>query len=248
MAVYCASRRPPHTDQGTGAGYRSLTEALPDAQPVIRTRPAAAASLLAEEMMRSNHAWVLLVAGLGILHAVSPAPAVTAADDPGFRAFLRDFERGTTRFINGDPGPWKANVSQRDDVTLMGGWGIVAHGLEGHRRHATTGPRAGSSRAMPRCRWSTSFDGRQRRPRLHGGNRAEHRSAGRPAGDGADDAARHPRLPQGGRPLEAAAPACRSARRDDGARGRGETLTKWPLDKPGAKAHAGYHVAMAEAA
>ena len=78
--------------------------------------------------MRSNHAWVLLVAGLGILHAVSPAPAVTAADDPGLRAFLHDFERGTTRFINGDPGPWKANVSQRDDVTLMGGWGIVAHG------------------------------------------------------------------------------------------------------------------------
>ena len=79
--------------------------------------------------MQSNHAWVLLVAGLGILHAVSPAPAVTAADDiRSFRAFLQDFERGTTRFINGDPGPWKANVSQRDDVTLMGGWGIVAHG------------------------------------------------------------------------------------------------------------------------
>ena len=42
--------------------------------------------------MRSNHAWVLLVAGLGILHAVSPAPAVTAADDPGFCVFLHDVE------------------------------------------------------------------------------------------------------------------------------------------------------------
>jgi hypothetical protein len=43
--------------------------------------------------MRSNHAWVLLVAGLGILHAVSPAPAVTAADDdPALRAFLHDVE------------------------------------------------------------------------------------------------------------------------------------------------------------
>lgn len=81
--------------------------------------------------MQSNHAWVLLVAGLGILHAVSPAPAVTAADDNrSFRTFLQDFERGTTRFINGDPGPWKANVSQRDDVTLMGGWGIVARGWQ----------------------------------------------------------------------------------------------------------------------
>jgi ketosteroid isomerase-like protein len=48
--------------------------------------------------MQSNHAWVLLVAGLGILHAVSPAPAVSAADDDrSFRAFLQDFERGTTR-------------------------------------------------------------------------------------------------------------------------------------------------------
>ena len=79
--------------------------------------------------MQSTHAWVLLVAGLGILHAISPAPAVNAADDArSFHTFLRDFERGTTLFINGDPGPWKANVSQRDDVTLMGGWGIVAHG------------------------------------------------------------------------------------------------------------------------
>ena len=197
--------------------------------------------------MRSNHAWVLLVAGLGILHAVSPAPAVTAADDPGFRAFLRDFERGTTRFINGDPGPWKANVSQRDDVTLMGGWGIVAHGWKDTTaRYDWAARRFVESDAVLQV--DVRFDGRQRRPRLHGGNRAKHRSAGRHAGDGADDAARHPRLPQGGRPLEAAAPARRSARRDDGARVRGETLTKWPLDKPGAKAHAGYHVAMAEAA
>ena len=43
--------------------------------------------------MQSNHAWVLLVAGLGILHAVSPAPAIRAAqDDPGLRAFLHDVE------------------------------------------------------------------------------------------------------------------------------------------------------------
>ena len=86
--------------------------------------------------MQSNHAWVLLVAGLGILHAVSPAPAVRAAhDDPGLRAFLHDVE---------------ASERQRG-------------------------------------------------------------AAGGHAGDGADDAARHLRLPQGGRPVDAAAAAHRSA-------------------------------------
>jgi hypothetical protein len=54
--------------------------------------------------MQSNHAWVLLVAGLGILHAVSPAPAVTAADDdPGLRAFLHDVEaseRSAVRLVD----------------------------------------------------------------------------------------------------------------------------------------------------
>jgi ketosteroid isomerase-like protein len=81
--------------------------------------------------MQSNHAWALVfVAGLGILHAVSPGRATAAGDDAGFRAFLRDFEHGTTRFINGDPGPWKGLVSRRDDVTLMGGWGIVARGWQ----------------------------------------------------------------------------------------------------------------------
>ena len=42
--------------------------------------------------MQSNHAWMLLLAaGLGILHAVSPA-GTTATDDPGLRALLRDVE------------------------------------------------------------------------------------------------------------------------------------------------------------
>ena len=50
--------------------------------------------------MQSNHAWVLLVAGLGILHAVSPAPAIRAAqDDPGLRAFLDDVEANERRAV-----------------------------------------------------------------------------------------------------------------------------------------------------
>lgn len=44
--------------------------------------------------MQANHAWaLLLVAGLGILHAVSPArTTATATDDPGLRAILQDVE------------------------------------------------------------------------------------------------------------------------------------------------------------
>ena len=43
--------------------------------------------------MQSNHAWaLLLVAGLGILHAVSPARATADHDDQGLRALLQDVE------------------------------------------------------------------------------------------------------------------------------------------------------------
>ena len=51
--------------------------------------------------MRSHYTWtLLLVAGLGILHAVSPAPAVRAAhDDPGLRAFLDDVEASERRAV-----------------------------------------------------------------------------------------------------------------------------------------------------
>jgi ketosteroid isomerase-like protein len=41
---------------------------------------------------------------------------------------LPQFETGISRFINGDPAPWKRNASQRDDVTLLGGWGAYKKG------------------------------------------------------------------------------------------------------------------------
>lgn len=47
------------------------------------------------------------------------APAV----DPEFRAFLKTWEAAQTRFINGDAVLWKQHASQRDDVTLLGGFG-----------------------------------------------------------------------------------------------------------------------------
>ena len=55
--------------------------------------------------------------------------AAAAADDPApmldsaFAELVADFEDATERFMNGDPGPWRANASHRDDVTMMGAWG-----------------------------------------------------------------------------------------------------------------------------
>jgi SnoaL-like domain len=64
--------------------------------------------------MQSNHAWVLLVAGLGILHAVSPAPAVTAADDdPGLRAILHDVEASERSAVRLADTPAKAPMTLR---------------------------------------------------------------------------------------------------------------------------------------
>ena len=62
------------------------------------------------------------------------ASLVTAGDDAGFQAFLRQFEEGTGRFINGDATLWKQHVSQRDDATIMGGFG-------GYERGKEVGPR-----------------------------------------------------------------------------------------------------------
>jgi hypothetical protein len=66
-----------------------------------------------------------------MLAANTAAPRVTAVDDtPGFQAFLRQFEEGTNRFINGDATLWKQHVSQRGDATIMGGFGGYEQGKE----------------------------------------------------------------------------------------------------------------------
>src|SRR5687767_1583881 len=66
-----------------------------------------------------------------MLAATAAASRVTAIDDPsGFQAFLRRFEEGTGRFINGDATLWKQHVSQRDDATIMGGFGGYEKGRE----------------------------------------------------------------------------------------------------------------------
>ena len=43
--------------------------------------------------------------------------------DSSFRAFLPQWEKAQTRFINGDPALWKQNASHRDDATIFGAFG-----------------------------------------------------------------------------------------------------------------------------
>lgn len=46
-----------------------------------------------------------------------------ASVDSSFRAFLAEWDKAQSRFINGDPTLWKQHASHRDDVTILGGFG-----------------------------------------------------------------------------------------------------------------------------
>lgn len=43
--------------------------------------------------------------------------------EASFRAFLPEWEKAQTHFINGDPSLWKQHTSHHDDVTILGGFG-----------------------------------------------------------------------------------------------------------------------------
>jgi len=47
----------------------------------------------------------------------------TGADDSRLQAFLPQWEKAQSRFINGDATLWKQNASHRDDATILGGFG-----------------------------------------------------------------------------------------------------------------------------
>ncbi|HEU5163117.1 MAG TPA: nuclear transport factor 2 family protein [Thermoanaerobaculia bacterium] len=64
---------------------------------------------------------VFLVASLSACASTNVAPA--AGSDSDFHAFLRQWEEAQSQFIQGDPALWKQNVSHRDDVTILGGFG-----------------------------------------------------------------------------------------------------------------------------
>ena len=81
-------------------------------------------------------AGVVLVASM-----LAPSHAEEVVFDPSLRAFLTQFEEGTSRFINGDPTAWKRHASKRDDVTIMGAWGGYEKGWKeaGARYDAVAG-------------------------------------------------------------------------------------------------------------
>ncbi|MBA2703558.1 MAG: nuclear transport factor 2 family protein [Blastocatellia bacterium] len=64
---------------------------------------------------------VLLVSGLsGCTQTQVPT---TAAGDSSLKAYLPQWEKAQSRFINGDPTLWKQNASHRDDATIFGAFG-----------------------------------------------------------------------------------------------------------------------------
>jgi hypothetical protein len=74
-----------------------------------------------------------------------------------FRAFLPQWEKAQSRFINGDPTLWKENSSHRDDATILGGFGGYGEkGWEARLGRVMIGRRLSIKAAGPRSRSNTS--------------------------------------------------------------------------------------------
>ena len=86
--------------------------------------------------MRTRMAFLSALSVLSVCSILASAASTrlvsadTADEAAEFRTFLRQFEEGTNRFINGDATLWKQHVSQRDDATIMGGFGGYGQGKE----------------------------------------------------------------------------------------------------------------------
>ena len=63
---------------------------------------------------------LLVCAPLGYAHTQVRRDATA---ETSFRAFLPEWEKAQSRFINGDPTLWKQHASHRDDATILGGFG-----------------------------------------------------------------------------------------------------------------------------
>ncbi|MDQ6603601.1 MAG: hypothetical protein M3Z19_12835 [Chloroflexota bacterium] len=50
--------------------------------------------------------------------------------EQAFRAFLARRQEATAAFFNGDDGPWKAQASHTNDITMFGGYGGSEQGWE----------------------------------------------------------------------------------------------------------------------
>ena len=73
--------------------------------------------------------------------SVFPQGPAYVAGDSSLQAFLPQWERTQSRFINGDPTPWKQNASHREDATIFGAFG-------GHEK--------GWNEVGPRNDWASS--------------------------------------------------------------------------------------------
>jgi hypothetical protein len=72
-------------------------------------------------MKRLTYAIAGLVLTLG---TVASAPAAVAdGGTRGFERFLQRYEAANTAFQNGDPGPWLQIASDRDPMSIFGGFG-----------------------------------------------------------------------------------------------------------------------------
>jgi ketosteroid isomerase-like protein len=78
-----------------------------------------------KKMILSMAGGVLMTVGVT---TVARPHTPTGENGPGFDQFLREFETGIRRFVNGDATAWKQNASRRNDVTIMGGWGAYEKG------------------------------------------------------------------------------------------------------------------------
>lgn len=68
----------------------------------------------------------ILLLGLFVCTLVGYSQSQVRQDrtaDSTFRAFLPEWEKAQSRFINGDSTLWKQHASHGDDVTILGGFG-----------------------------------------------------------------------------------------------------------------------------
>jgi ketosteroid isomerase-like protein len=92
-----------------------------------------------------------VTAGVLMTVGVTSVARPQAPAGNGFGPFLRAFEIGVRRFVNGDATTWKQHASRRDDVTIMGGWGAYEKGwAEVEARYDWAASRFQPSGAAPR--------------------------------------------------------------------------------------------------
>jgi hypothetical protein len=95
-----------------------------------------------------------------ILTATAGDSVVPEVDDVSeFHSFLRKFEEGTERFINGDPTLWLQHVTPRGDASIMGGFGGYEQGKEVGARYKWAAEQFRPSGAALKVEYVTSAVG-----------------------------------------------------------------------------------------